>query len=149
MRTRTLPLLIVGILITVIHFSCKKGIVYPPGTATVKYVLTTSSPSEPRSSIAWITADSGKTAVDTNFTGGSWTSTQVMNTNKGNWTAGSTLVQAWLIGDLWFTQKSTVDAKIYINGVLTEHQTLTTVDIDGTYYTGLSLKWTTQAPNPE
>jgi len=112
-------------------------------------VLTTSSASEPKSSLAWTTASSSKTGVDTNFTGGSWSTTEVMSTQKGNWAPGSTLVQAWLIGDLWFKQPSTVDAKIYVNGTLVQHQSVTTVSQDGDYYTGVSVKWTTQAPNPE
>jgi hypothetical protein len=150
MRTKTLPLLIVGILITIIHFSCKKGTVYPPGTATVKYVVTTSSPCRPQySSIAWTTADSGKAVNLANFSGGNWSTTVVVNTNKGNWTTGSPLIRMWLLGQFSFLKPSTVDAKIYVNGTLVEHQNIPAHSQDSTYYTGMQLEWTTQASNPE
>jgi hypothetical protein len=143
-------LLIICFLSLESFFSCKKSAVYPPGTATVKYVITTTSPCRPLySSIAYTTADSGKAENISNFGGTRWTNTVVVNTNKGNWYKGSTLLQMWLLGQFSFLKQSSVEASIYVNGALVEHQIYpAALRSDSTYSTGAQLIWSIQAPNP-
>jgi hypothetical protein len=137
-------LLIIGLL-SLFSLSCKKSQVYPAGTATVKYVITWSTPlipdiqQHPETGIFY-TANGDSLSQATNLSGNTWAQTVTISTDKGNAFNGSTVIHMNLL------------AQLYVNGVLQKHvnQPTTAITLGGTIFNeaALQLQWVSYAPNP-
>ena len=113
-------LLIVGFLSLVFFLSCKKKVVYPPGTVTVKYVASWTAPLAATNSsganggvntITYIDG-LGNGIIEPISSGNSWTKTVVFSYKPGDY------VHPFLILSIGLQQPGSSFAAIYGNSIL-------------------------------